>query len=328
VLLLTLLTPLASGQTPPSDRSQEALSQGRKLVQEGKAAEAVKILRKADKLAGGSCVECHINLAVAFNQMGNFKEAQKSAATVLKLSQQPADQFRAYHNQGLALYGLAGNDPAKMRQAENSFRRALELSSGKSNSSRFSLAIALLRQSRDEEGIALLKQYLEQEPAGSDAERARELIDNPVPARKNLFPDFEMVTLAGNRVTAKDLRGKVVLVDFWGTWCPPCVAAIPSLRTMSKRMTDDPFVLLSISTDQDKAALQAFVDRHEMPWPQVWDQNNAFTRKCRIASFPTYVLVSHEGEIVYSASGWSTGIERELGRKLSSAIQAAKNAKN
>src|SRR5215203_5789828 len=230
ILLLTLLTSLAWGQTPPSDRSQEALNQGRKLVQEGKHAEAVKVLRKADKLAGGSCVECHINLAVAFNQLGNFKDAQKSAATVLKLSQKPADQFRAYHNQGLALYSLAGDDPAKMRPAEDAFRRALELSSGKSNSSRFSLAMALLRQSHDEEGVALLKQYLEQEPAATDADRARELIANPVRARKNFFPDFELLTLKGDRLNAKDLRGKVVLVDFWGTWCPPCVAAVPSLR--------------------------------------------------------------------------------------------------
>jgi thioredoxin-like negative regulator of GroEL len=328
VLLLTLLASLAWGQTPPADRSQEALNQGRKLVQEGKSAEAVKILRKADKLAGGSCVECHINLAVAFNQMGNFKEAQKSAATVLKLSQKPADQFRAYHNQGLALYGLAGDDPAKMKPAEDSFRRALELSAGKSNSSRFSLAMALLRQSRDEEGVALLKQYLEQEPGATDAARARELIANPVRARKNFFPDFELFTLAGDRIGSKNLRGKVVLVDFWGTWCPPCVAAVPSLRTMSKRMTEEPFVLLSISNDQDRGVLKAFVERHEMKWPQVWDQGGAFTHKCKISSFPTYVLVSHEGEILYSVNGWSTRIERDLGKKVSSAVQAAKSVKS
>ena len=330
LLLLTLLTP-ASGQTPPAgapstEPSQEALSQGRKLIQEGKPTEAVKLLRKADKLAGGSCVECQINLSVAFNQMGSFKDAQKSAEAALKLSQQPADQFRAYHNLGLALYGAAGDDPAKMGPAEASFRRALELSGGKSNSTRFSLAMTLLRQSRDEEGIALLRQYLEQEPAGREAERARELIENPVRARKNLFPDFELTTLAGDRVTGRDLRGKVVLLDFWGTWCPPCVAAVPSLRTMSRKRAGDPFVLLSISTDQDEGALRAFIARHEMEWPQVWDRGNAFSHLCKISSFPTYVLVSHEGEILYSTTGWSTGIERELGRKLSSAIQAAKTA--
>lgn len=325
VLLLALLIPPASGQTP-ADPSQEALNQGRKLVQEGKAAEAVKVLRKADKLAGGSCVECHIHLAVAYNQMGAFKEAQKSADTALKLSQQPPDQFRAHHNRGLALYGLAGDNAAKLRQAEESFRRALELSEGRSNSTRFSLAMALLRQSRDEEGVALLKQYLEQEPSGKDAARARELIANPVRARKNFVPDFELTTLKGDRVTARDLLGKVVLLDFWGTWCAPCVAAVPSLRTMSERMAGDPFVLLSISNDQDEKVLRAFVARHELEWPQVWDGNRAFTRQSNVDAFPTYVLVGHDGEILYTTSGWSTRIEREIGKKVTSAIQAAKSA--
>lgn len=325
LLLLTLLTP-ASGQAPPSGPSQEALSQGRRRIQEGKPAEAVKLLHKANKLAGGSCLECQINLSVAFNQMASFKDARTSAEAALKLSQQPADQFRAYHNLGLALYGLAGDDPAKMAPAEASFRRALELSGSRSNSTRFSLAMALLRQSRDEEGVAQLKQYLEQEPAGREAERARELIENPVRARKNLLPDFELTTLAGDRVTGKALRGKVVLLDFWGTWCAPCVAAVPSLRTLSGKRAGDPFVLLSISTDQDEGTLRAFIARHEMEWPQVWDRGNAFSQLCRISSFPTYVLVSHEGEILYSTTGWSTAIERELGRKLSSAIQAAKSS--
>ena len=326
VLLLSLLTPTVSGQTP-ADPSQEALDKGRKLVQEGKSAEAVKILRKADKLAGGSCVECHIQLAVAFNQMGSFKEAQKSADTALKLSQKPADQFRAYHNKGLALYGLAGDNAAKMQPAEDAFRRALELSGGKSNSTRFSLAMTLLRQSRDEEGVALLEQYLEQEPSGKDAARARELIANPVRARKNFVPDFELTTLEGERVSAKALRGKVVLLDFWGTWCAPCVSAVPSLRKMSERTAGDPFVLLSISNDQDEKVLRAFVSRYEMEWPQVWDGNRAFTSQSQVNSFPTYVLVGHDGEILYTASGWSTRIEREIGKKVTSAIQAAKSTK-
>lgn len=325
VLLLSLLTPMASGQTP-ADPSQETLDRGRKLVQEGKAAEAVKVLRKADKLAGGTCAECHIQLAVAFNQMGNFKEAQKSTDTALKLSQKPADQFRAYHNKGLALYGLAGDDAAKLKPAEESFRRALELSEGRSNPTRFSLAMALLRQSRDEEGIDLLKEYLKQEPSGKDAARARELIAEPVRARKNIVPDFELKTLEGDRVAARDLRGKVVLIDFWGTWCAPCVAAIPSLRKMNERMAGDPFVLVSISNDGDEQALRAFVTRYEMDWPQVWDGNRAFTNQSQVDSFPTYVLVGHDGEILYTASGWSSRIERDIGKKVTSAIQAAKSA--
>ena len=54
------------------------------------------------------------------------------------------------------------------------------------------------------------------------------------------------------------LKGKVVLLDFWGTWCPPCVAAVPTLRNWSRRMENSPFVLVSISTDSDEPALRQF----------------------------------------------------------------------
>lgn len=316
----------AGAQTAPSPAWQEPLDEGRDLAREGKHAEAVKLFRKADKLAGGSCIECQVGLSAAFNQMGAYKEALKSVDAILKQTQEPAHLFRAYHNQGLALYGLAGDDPAKMRPAEDAFRRALELSGGKANATRFSLAMTILRQSRDEEGIALLKQYVEQEPDSANAEEARDLIANPVRARKKLIPDFELATLAGDYYTSEDLRGKVVLLDFWATWCPPCVAAVPSLRTMSRRMADEPFVLLSISVDHDEASLKEFIAKNRMEWPQVWDQRSELTRKCKVNTFPTYLLVSHEGEVLYAASGWGDGIERELSKRLASAVRAARKS--
>lgn len=324
ILLLGLLAPLASGQAPPPDPSKDLLEEGRDLIRDGRYVDAVKMFRKADKAAGGSCVECQIGMAAAFNYLGAYKEVLKSVDIVLKLSQQPADQLRAYHHKGLALYGMAGEDLAKVKEAEEAFRRALELSGGQANPSRFSLGLTLLRQSRDEEGIALLKQYLEQEPGSPDAELARQLIENPVRARKKLVPDFDLVTLEGDFLTSDDLRGKVVLLDFWFTSCPPCVASVPELQRMSRRMKEDPFVLLSVSVDQDETELKDFIAKNRMHWPQVWDKDHTFTRKCKVDRYPTYVLVSHEGEILYSASGWGDGVERELGKKVTNAIREAK----
>lgn len=327
LLLLALIAALpAAAQTSAPPAWLEPLDQGRDLAREGRHTDAIKLFRKADKMAGGSCIECQIGLAVSFNQIGAYKEALKSVDAVLKQTQEPVHLFRAYHNQGFALYALAGDDAAKMKPAEDAFRRALELSGGKANPTRFSLAMALLRQSRDEEGVALLKQYLEQEPDAADAEQARELIANPVRARKKLIPELEMATLAGDYYTSEDLLGKVVLLDFWATWCAPCVAAVPSLRSMSRRMADEPFVLLSISVDRDEGSLKEFLAKHQMSWPQVWDRNSELARKCKVDRFPTYLLVSHEGEVLYATSGWGEGIERELSKKLASAIKEARKS--
>jgi peroxiredoxin len=327
--LLALLALPAQGQAPapsPAPAWQETLDQGKDLLQESKASEAVKAFRKADKMAGGSCVECQLGLAAAFNQLSAFKETLKSTDAVLKLTTDTADLIRAHHHRGLALYALAGDDAGKLQQAGEAFQRVLELSRGEANTARFNLGMVLLKQSLDVEGVAMLKEYLEKEPNAKDAKIARDLIENPLRSRKRIVPDFELATLGGEYLTAEDLKGKVILLDFWGTWCAPCVAAVPSLRSLSRRMKDDPFVLLSISTDQDEAVLREFIAKNKMEWPQVWDKDHDFSEECQISRYPSYLLVSHEGEIVYMTSGWGEGIERELLQKVSGAVRAAKKS--
>jgi peroxiredoxin len=329
LFLLALLAPPVQGQTPvppPAPAWQETLEEGKDLLEEGKPSDAVKAFRQADKMAGGSCVECQLGLAAAFNKLSAFKETLKSTDAALKLTTEPADLIRIHHHRGLALYALAGDDAAKLKQAEESFRRVLELSQGEANTARFNLGMALLKQSRDPEGVAVLKEYVEKEPNAKDAKLAKNLIDNPLRARKRIVPDFELATLGGEYLTAADLKGKVILLDFWGTWCQPCVQAVPSLRSLSRRMQGDPFVLLSISTDQDEAVLKDFIAKNKMDWPQVWDKDHEFSEECQISHYPSYLLVSHEGEIVYMNSGWGEGVERDLMQKVAGAVRAAKKS--
>lgn len=327
LVLLGLLGLPAVGQDPPSSPAwQETLDEGRELLEEGKGSEAIKAFKKADKMSGGTCVECQLGLAAAFNQLGAHNDALKNTQSVIKLTNDTASLIRAHHHQGLALFALAGDDMDKLKQAEAAFRRTLELSQGKANTARFNLGMALLRQSRDAEGVALLKEYLEKEPESKDAEYAKSLIENPVRARKNLIPDFEAVTLAGDYLTSEDLAGKVVLLDFWFTSCPPCVKAVPGLRRISRKWADDPFVLVSVSTDQDQATLREFIAKNGMEWPQVWDKDHELVRKLRVESYPTYLLVNHDGEIVYSTRGWSERIDMELAQKVAGAVKAAKKS--
>lgn len=149
---------------------------------------------------------------------------------------------------------------------------------------------------------------------------------SPLVPVKRLMPSFEAVTLAGDSLTSKDVQGKVLLVDFWGTWCAPCVAAVPGLRSLSRRMEKEPFVLLSVSTDPDEKTLRDFVTEHQMTWPQVWDERHQLARKFRVEGYPTYILVNHEGEIIYLVRGWREAVERELSARVSAAIQAAKKS--
>src|SRR5262245_36028272 len=87
-------------------------------------------------------------------------------------------------------------------------------------------------------------------------------------------PDFSAQTLDGQTVRLSDLRGKVVVLDFWATWCPPCVAMIPHERELVQKHQGKPFVFLGISADNAAPALQAFARDNRMDWPQVHDGPN------------------------------------------------------
>jgi peroxiredoxin len=318
-LLVLLSSPLLADppQAPiPTDKLQE----GRGQYDAGKYKEAVRTFKEADKLTNGSCAECRLWLAKALDKVGAYKDGLKNVDAILGMTTNPTILVGAYNERGVILVGLAANDPKQLKPAEEAFRKALELSEGKVNAIRFSLGVTLLQMSRDDEGVAMLKEYLAKGPGAADAEVARKLVANPLQARKKIV-HFELTTLTGEHLTAEDLRGKVLLLDFWGTWCPPCVASVPSLRSLSHRLKDDPFRLISISTDQDEKALWEFIAKKQMDWPQVWDQGQAFTRQCGIHSFPTYVLVSPEGEILHVGSGWGEGTEREITSRIRAALR-------
>ena len=108
--------------------------------------------------------------------------------------------------------------------------------------------------------------------------------------------------LDGKDVKLSDLKGKVVVIDIWATWCPPCRAMIPHEREMVERLKDKPFVLVSISADAKKETLTDFLAKEKMPWTHWWNgSKGGVLENWDVAFFPTiYVidaagLIRHEG---------------------------------
>jgi thiol-disulfide isomerase/thioredoxin len=75
----------------------------------------------------------------------------------------------------------------------------------------------------------------------------------------------------GQRISMDDLQGKVVLLDFWATWCGPCREALPHIRNVAKKFQGEPLIILSVSLDTDEKKWREFVAKNEMTWPQYFD---------------------------------------------------------
>jgi len=112
-------------------------------------------------------------------------------------------------------------------------------------------------------------------------------------------PEIETTLLDGKKVKLSESKGKVVLLDFWATWCPPCRAMIPHERELVRSMEKKPFALVSVSVDAEKATLTEFLEKEPMPWIHWWQdgEKNPAAKKYRIRAFPTMYLIDHKGVI-------------------------------
>ena len=117
--------------------------------------------------------------------------------------------------------------------------------------------------------------------------------------------------------------GRVVLVDFWATWCGPCIAAFPKLREMADNLPKERFQIIGVSVDEELDTVTDYLAREPLPWV-VWHvgTESELVRKWRVTGFPTYVLIGPEGTILNKHPGsfdaaFGTGIEqavRDVGR--------------
>jgi peroxiredoxin len=187
------------------------------------------------------------------------------------------------------------------------FRQALALDEARPII-HYNLGVVLMQLNHDDEGVAEIKQYLKSQPKGGFAETARKLAENPRRARENYAPDFSFTSMQGEYIALDDLKGKVVVLDFWGTWCPPCVESVPELRNLHKRYSkEESFVLLGISSDRDEEVWKEFTDKNKMVWPQYRDENRKIQNAFNIRAYPTYIVIDHEGIVRYQSSGFGWG---------------------
>jgi peroxiredoxin len=157
-------------------------------------------------------------------------------------------------------------------------------------------ALAYLKQ--DEAAKARFEQYMKMKPAGDPLhQRAERFSSHPELVRARMAPAFSVTTLDGQRITMDDLQGKVVLLDFWATWCEPCRDALPHIRDVAKKFQGQPLVILSVSLDKDEDKWKEFVKKNEMTWPQYNDKGfeGSLAKMFAVTSIPHTFTIDSDG---------------------------------
>lgn len=114
-------------------------------------------------------------------------------------------------------------------------------------------------------------------------------------------PDFTAETLSGDDISLSELRGKYVMLDFWGTWCGPCIDALPVLKEVYEIYGSKEFEIIGIANEPSLERFINFVEKENLEWPQIpeiYEQENEIQELYSVNSYPTYYLVDPDGEIV------------------------------
>jgi thiol-disulfide isomerase/thioredoxin len=274
--LLCVVVPLSAQEKtdgPTNEKAQKTYKEAFQYLRERRPESALEEFKKADKQDGGRCLACQKQMIKYGIELGEWKPAELAAEEMVAEAQNEKETAIAHQQYAVVLmdeglrkhkdefFSRAHEESIKALAAYPNFPNAV-LVDGK--------ALAQLRQ--DEAAKARFEEYVKMKPAEDpDRQRALRYISRPELARARMAPPFAIDTIAGQRISMDDLQGKVVLLDFWATWCVPCREALPHIRNVAKKFEGQPLVILSVSLDSDEQKWKDFIGKNEMTWPQYRD---------------------------------------------------------
>jgi peroxiredoxin/Tfp pilus assembly protein PilF len=290
---------------------EEEIESGRELMGRRRWEDALKSFKRANDLKGKTCAECFFLMANAYMGLDAYKDVIQNADKAIELAGDDQKVMaQAYNLKGIALQKQSQTkDQKKLQESEIVLRQAAATDPAMADA-HYNLGVVLMQQNRDAEGVAELKKFVEMAPNQFNSGAARTMSDNPRRAREPFAPDFSITTDEGKNISLEDLHGKVVLLDFWGTWCKPCVASIPALRRLNEKYANEPsFVMIGVSSDGDAEKWRAFTAKEKMAWHQYLDSDRSVQRAFGVRAFPTYIVLDAEGVIRFRLMGM--GFEKE-----------------
>jgi tetratricopeptide (TPR) repeat protein len=299
-----LLSPPATTAQEPAkkpvgdqpDEFQRTMTTARTLLRQGRIDEAINEYWKAAKLRDDKCAECFQTIGQVYFQLGRLKEAAALFRQTIELK--PSNEAEILNVLGVALY--LQNDKQAFEEAAVALQRSIELSGGKVVTAYYNLGFALIKSGKEEAGVAALKKFLELQPSSADASQARAVIANTRMIDLRVAAAFSVKSSTGADLVLEKHRGKIVLLDFWATWCIPCRVDIPEVRKIWKHYGGDQFLIIGINLDSNRALFDGYVKEESLTWPQYYDGlgwGNKIAQLYGVYAIPHTVLIDQDGVI-------------------------------
>jgi peroxiredoxin len=131
----------------------------------------------------------------------------------------------------------------------------------------------------------------------------------PVVAPTTPAPDFTLRAMDGPNMRLQEQRGRVVMINFWATWCGPCRQEMPHLNRLYEKYAPSGFVLMSINVDDDTRNAAEVAAKLGVKFPVLWDTDKKVSRLYDLATMPSTVLIDRDGKVRYVHRGYLNGYE-------------------
>ncbi len=135
-------------------------------------------------------------------------------------------------------------------------------------------------------------------------------------------PDFSAKDLQGNPVKLSDLKGKVVLIDFWASWCVPCKKSMPHIIELYNGYKDNSFTVIAVNIDTELKKLKEFENdlNAEFPFTVIFDKDSEIPPLYEVEGMPTTVVIDKDGKIKYKEVGYTDELKEKLDKILAELI--------
>jgi len=142
-----------------------------------------------------------------------------------------------------------------------------------------------------------------------------------LPAHAQKAPDFSLPT-DGQTINLKKLRGKVVYIDFWASWCTPCRKSFPWMNEMNSRYDSRDFTIIAVNLDASREDAGKFLEKLPAEFTIAYDPDGKVAEKYRVSAMPSSYLVDRKGNLVFAHKGYREGEAAEIEEKIRKLINS------